>query len=94
MEKTKPYIVYWEDNTYRVFDLTPEDYDSLETSLRAGDRYARLSIGILSTSGIRFIVEQREPETVKEKPALPNLTPEECRFIRETLSEIYGREDE
>lgn len=73
-KKKYKYVFIYEDQTYLTYELTKEDFYSLEQALCHGEewKYVSVSIGILSMSGIRSIIEQKEDEEEQETPVDTN----------------------
>lgn len=68
-KKKKPHTFLYTDGSYITYELTKEDYESLEAALCHGEerKYVAISIGIVSVQEIRSIIEQKE---VDEEPEL------------------------
>jgi hypothetical protein len=63
-KKKKPHTFLYTDGSYITYELTKEDYESLEAALCHGEewKYVAISIGIVSVQDIRSIIEQKEVE--------------------------------
>ena len=84
--KTYPYAVWYEDGAYMIYDLTKKDYEDLKFALFSNMGYIELSIGVLSTKGIRSVILQREQQKQQEQQlpdADPPLSFEEWQFLKE-----------
>lgn len=83
--KRIPYAVYYNDGSYLVYDLTPEDYSTLSSHLtdHSTFRAVILTIGTLAIGDIRAVIEQKVEKPKQNKGETPDLTPEEVAFLRE-----------
>ena len=63
-KKRYRYTFLYTDQTYLTYELTKEDYASLEAALCHGEewKYVAVSIGIVGLENIRSVIEQKEPE--------------------------------
>ena len=76
-KKRYKYTIFYTDGTFMTFELTKDDYDNLVRTLSAwtkerGAMFAVVSIGIISISDIRAVVEQKEEEIEEETPVDTN----------------------
>jgi len=93
--KTYPYAIYRTDNTYLVYDLTKADYQKILQGCTEGKQFVEISIGILNLTDIRAVIEQKPPKKVKEKPALPPMSPEERAWLMQHMAEMgYSLNDD
>src|SRR5881392_1048565 len=67
-KKKKPYAVIREDNSYVVYDLDSDQFDTIVKAIMGEMKHALVSgIGLLGLKGVRDVIEQRPEDKQKEK---------------------------
>lgn len=90
--KLYPFAIYYTDGSYLIYDLTKKDYKALKEAITKGEP-VELSVGFLTTKDIRSVIRQKETNApVPEKPAVPELSIEEMRYLKQSLADIYDVE--
>lgn len=76
-KKKRNYVFFYDDGTYMTFELTKEDFNSVEAALCHGEewKYVAVSIGIVGLSNIKAVIEQKEQEEEETTPATDTLPP-------------------
>lgn len=84
-KKKYPYAIIREDNSYNVYDLTKDDYETIKMGLFTKKSYVEISMGLISLKDIRSVIEQKdEPKPKKEeKEANPPMSVEEVRWYNQ-----------
>lgn len=89
-KKRYTYTFFYNDGSYMTFELTKEDFNSVETGLCHGEEwhYAATSIGIIGLSNIKAVILQKgeeDEEEVKTSRTLPPLDQESYNWIKEQI---------
>lgn len=90
--KLTPYAIYYKDGTYMTYDLTKDDYEAL-TGAIVERKPVALSVGFIVIDDIRAVILQKPtPAPVPDKPAVPDLPPDEREWLKTALAGIYDEE--
>lgn len=89
-KKRYMYTFFYNDGSYMMFELTKEDFNSLETALCRVEelQYVATSIGIIGLSNIKAVILQKgeeDEEEVKTSRTLPPLDQESYNWIKEQI---------
>lgn len=89
-KKRYTYTFFYNDGSYMTFELTKEDFNSLETALCRGEelQYVATSIGIIGLSNIKAVILQKDEEEEDEintSQTLPPLDQESYNWIKEQI---------
>lgn len=79
VSETKPYAIFYTDNSYVTYDLTEEDYSKLKDALFFVRGVVEISIGLLRTEDIRSVVVQRP--VLENKAVDPLLSDEQILWM-------------
>ena len=93
-KKRYRYTFLYTDQTYLTYELTRDDYENVlkavaEWGRQGGTLFAVISIGIISISDIRSIIEQKEEEPQLDEEGnplqLPVLDQESYNWIKQYM---------